>query len=69
MLLINKCSLSALTLQILSSAAHHKQINFPEFYSIFQGFSLFVSFFYHKEKRKQQESFDVFQFLNRPWHI
>lgn len=66
MILINKCSLSALTIQILSSAAHHKQINFPK---LLQGFNLFAGFFHHKDKRKQQETFDVFQFLNRSWHI
>jgi len=65
-MLKTKCSLSSLAIQILSSSAHHKQVYFPELNSIFQGFSLFASFFYHKDKRKQQETFDVLQFLTGP---
>jgi uncharacterized membrane protein (GlpM family) len=66
MMLITKCSLSALSIKILSSAANHKQIYLQELYSIFQGFSLFASFFYHKDKRKQQDTFKVLQFLSGP---
>jgi hypothetical protein len=67
-MLKTNCILSALTIKILSSAAHHKQVYFPELYSIFQEFSLFASFYYHKDKRKQQETFEVLKLFNRSWH-